>query len=99
MITLTRLLITQFYPAQSIDGWAAIFDRLSTAGFRPFSFLAGALSLVLEFGGASILIGGFLYYRNHLRTGKEFVGIGATLGFADLLLALPSLVNADSESV
>ncbi len=96
MITVTRLLVPQFYPSQSINGWTVIFNRLSMAGIRPFSVLAVVLSLLVEFGGVSIFIGGLLCYGNHLRSGKEFVGIGATFGFADLLLALPSLVNSDS---
>jgi hypothetical protein len=99
MITVTRLLIPQFYPSQSINGWTILFDKLSTAGLKPFSFVAGALSLLVEFGGVSIFIGGLLCYGNHLRSGKELVGIGATFGFADLLLALPSLVNSDSGPV
>jgi hypothetical protein len=99
MITITRLLIPQFYPSQSVNGWTILFNQLSATGFKPFSWLAGVLSLLLEFGGVSIFIGGYLCYRNHLRSGKELVGIGATFGFADLLLALPSLANTDSGPV
>jgi peptidoglycan/LPS O-acetylase OafA/YrhL len=99
MITITRLLIPQFYPSQSVNGWTTLFTDLSGAGLKPFSFLAGALSLLVEFGGVSIFIGGLLCFRNHLRSGKEFVGIGATFGFADLLLALPSLASSDSGPV
>jgi hypothetical protein len=99
MITITRLLIPQFYPSQSINGWTILFTQLSSAGLKPFSFLADALSLLVEFGGISIFLGGVLCYRNHLRSGKEFVGIGATFGFADLLLALPSLASSASGPV
>jgi len=99
MITVTRLLIPQFYPIQSVNGWATLFAELSTAGLRPFSFLAGALSLLVEFGGISIFVGGLLCYKNHLRSGKELVGIGATFGFADLLLAVPTLASSNSEPV
>jgi hypothetical protein len=96
MITITRLLIPQFYPSQSVNGWTTLFAELSTAGLKPFSFLAGALSLLVEFGGISIFAGGLLCYKNHLRSGKELVGIGATFGFADLLLAVPTLASSNS---
>jgi hypothetical protein len=33
--------------------------------------------------------------KNHLRSGKEFVSIGTTFGFADLLLVLPLLSTSD----
>jgi hypothetical protein len=99
MITVTRLLIPQFYPSQSANGWTVLFTDLSSAGLKPFSFLARALTFLVEFGGVSIFIGGLLCYGNHLRSGKEFVGIGATFGFADLLLALPSLASSNSGPV
>jgi len=66
MITITRLLIPQFYPSESVNGWTTLFAELSTAGLKPFSFLAGALSLLVEFGGISIFAGGLLCYKNHL---------------------------------
>ena len=99
MITTARLLSPRFYPSQSVNGWATIFSVLSVAGLKPFALLASALSLLVEFGGVSIFIGGFLCFKNHLRSGKEFVSIGTTFGFADLLLALPSLSTSDSGPV
>jgi hypothetical protein len=96
MITTTRLLLPRFYPSQTVNGWAVLFNQLSTAGLRPFAFLAGALSLLVQFGGVSIFIGGLLCVKNHLRSGKELVSIGTTFGFADLLLALPSLTTSES---
>lgn len=97
IITITRLLVPRFYPSQSSNGWATLFAELSTAGFRPFSILAGAISILVEFGGISIALGGFLCLKNHLRSGKELVSIGASFGFADLLLALPSLGTTNAE--
>ncbi len=58
--------------------------------------LAGIISFLVQFGGVSIFIGGLLCYKKHLRSGKEFVGIGTTFGFADLLLAIPSLGSSSS---
>ncbi len=92
-ITITRLLIPRFFPDQSVNEWTILFSQLSKSSFVPFALLAEALTLLVQFGGVSIFLGGLLCYRNHLRIGKELVGIGATFGFADLLLALPSLVN------
>jgi len=91
MITVTRLLIPRFYPSQATNGWANLFGNLSNGGFTLFALLAELVSFLVEFGGVSIFIGGLLCYKKHLRSGKEFVGIGTTFGFADLLLSIPSL--------
>lgn len=99
MITATRFLIPQFYPSQATNGWATLFTELSNQGIAPFALVAKALSFLVQFGGVSIFLGGLLCFKNHLRTGKEFVGIGTTVGFADLLLALPSLAMRESGPV
>src|SRR5436853_6055885 len=91
MITATRLAIPQFYPSQATNGWANLFAELSSGGLTLFAVLAGIISFVVQFGGVSIFICGLLSYRRHLRSGIEIVGIGTTFGFADLLLAIPSL--------
>ena len=96
MITITRLAIPQFYPDQATNGWANLFSELSTGGLSPFALLAGVVSLLVQFGGVSIFIGGLLCLGNHLRSGKEFVGIGTTFGFADLLLAIPTLASSSA---
>jgi hypothetical protein len=96
MITATRLAIPQFYPSQATNGWANLFANLSSGGLTPFALLAGIISFLVQFGGVSIFIGGLLCYKKHLRSGKEFVGIGTTFGFADLLLAIPSLGASSS---
>src|SRR3989442_13620972 len=96
MITATRLSIPQFYPSQATNGWANLFAELSNGGLTLFAVLAGTISFLVQFGGVSIFIGGLLCYKNHLRSGKEFVGIGTTFGFADLLLAIPSLGSSSS---
>lgn len=96
MITATRLAIPQFYPSQSTNGWANLFAQLSNGGLTLFAVLAGTVSFLVQFGGVSIFIGGLLCYKKHLRSGKEFVGIGTTFGFADLLLAIPSLGSSSS---
>lgn len=96
MITITRVAIPQFYPDQATNGWAHLFSALSSGGLSPFAVLAGAVSLLVQFGGVSIFIGGLLCLGNHLRSGKEFVGIGTTFGFADLLLAIPTLSSSSA---
>jgi len=96
MITATRLAIPQFYPSQATNGWANLFAQLSSGGLTLFAVLAGIISFLVQFGGVSIFIGGLLCYKKHLRSGKEFVGIGTTFGFADLLLAIPSLGSSSS---
>lgn len=96
MITATRLLIPQFYPSQATNGWANLFAELSTGGLTLFALFAGTISFLVQFGGVSIFMGGLLCYKKHLRSGKEFVGIGTTFGFADLLLAIPTLGSSSS---
>jgi len=96
MITVTRLAIPQFFPDQATNGWANLFGQLSTGGLSPFALLAGVVSLLVQFGGVSIFIGGLLCLGKHLRSGKEFVGIGTTFGFADLLLAIPTLASSSA---
>ncbi|HET7405206.1 MAG TPA: hypothetical protein VFJ63_03730 [Candidatus Bathyarchaeia archaeon] len=96
MITITRLAIPQFYPDQATNGWANLFGKLSSGGLSPFALLAGAVSLLVQFGGVSIFVGGLLCLGNHLRSGKELVGIGTTFGFADLLLAIPTLASSSA---
>src|SRR3989449_10382363 len=91
MITATRLAIPQFYPSQATSGWANLFTELSNGGLTLFAVLAGTVSFLVQFGGVSIFIGGLLCYKKNLRSGKELVGIGTTFGFAELLLAIPSL--------
>jgi hypothetical protein len=96
MITATRLLIPQFYPSQATNGWANLFAELSSGGLTLFALLAGVVSFLVQFGGVSIFVGGLLCFKKHLRSGKEFVGIGTTFGFADLLLAIPALGSSSS---
>src|SRR5438552_15065232 len=99
MITATRLAIPQFYPSQATNGWANLFAELSSGGLTLFAVLAGIISLLVQFGGVSIFIGGLLCYRKHLRSGKEFVGIGTTFGFVDLLLALLYMGTSNSRNI
>src|SRR5207302_8624185 len=96
MITATRLAIPQFYPSQATNGWANLFAELSSGGLTLFAVLAGIISFLVHFRRVSILIGGVLCYRKHLRSEKEFVGIGRTFGFADLFLAVPAPGSSSS---
>src|SRR5438105_15776614 len=99
MITATRLAIPQFYPSQATNGWANLFAELSSGGLTLFAVLAGIILFLVQFGGVSIFIGGLLCYRKHLRSGKEFVGIGTTFGFAYLLIEIPSLGSSSSTQI
>lgn len=96
IMTATRLVLPNFFPSQATNGWANLFAALSSNGsITVFSLLAGLISFLVQFGGVSIFAGGLLCYKNHLRSGKEFVGIGTTFGFADLLLSIPSLASSN----
>src|SRR3989442_15963456 len=96
MITATRLAIPQFYPSQATNGWANLFAELSSGGLTLFSVLAGIISFLVQFGGVSIFIGGFLFFKKHLRSGKKFFWIGTNFCFAHLLLAIPPLGGSSS---
>jgi hypothetical protein len=45
-------------------------------------------------GGLSVLAGAFLIYRNHVGTGKVFIGLGAGVGIPWLILLAVSLVSS-----
>lgn len=96
ILTLTRQLLKALVPTQVLSPWADLFSRLgSSGGISVFWFLAGFLSILVQIGGVTILIGGILCYFNHLRLGKEFVGFGTTFGLVDLLSSAPALATGN----
>ncbi len=66
--------------------WKELFDTLSNSGQPFFGALAGFMYVLATFGGATISLGGVLSFKNHVRSGKELVGLGTGVGLADLLL-------------
>ncbi len=58
-----------------------------------FSLIAQGMSVLVQFSGLTIFAGGVLCFKEHLRSGKELVGLGTTVGFADLLLIVPALAS------
>lgn len=93
ILTLTRPVLSNLVPEQASNPWATLFTSLSSRGVTVFWVLAGALSILVQIGGATILLGGILCYANHLRLGKELVGFGTTFGLVDLLSSIPSLAT------
>ncbi|HZY94659.1 MAG TPA: hypothetical protein VFE98_07370 [Candidatus Bathyarchaeia archaeon] len=92
----TRLVLPNFFPAQATNGWATLFGALSSGGgITAFTLIAGIISFLVQFGGVSIFAGGLLCYKQHLRTGKELMSIGTTVGFADLILSIPSVASSN----
>jgi hypothetical protein len=45
-------------------------------------------------GGLSVLVGGYLIFKNHVGTGKFFIGLGAGVGLPWLILLAVSLVTS-----
>ena len=45
-------------------------------------------------GGLSVLAGAFLIYRNHVGTGKVFIGLGAGVGIPWLIMLAVALVTS-----
>ena len=91
ILTITRPVLSNLVPEQASNPWATLFTNLSSHGVTIFWILAGVLSILVQIGGATILLGGVLCYSNHLRLGKELVGFGTTFGLVDLLSSIPSL--------
>jgi hypothetical protein len=95
-LTVTRFdpLLQTVLPGQGSNGWATLFGSLSSGGqLTVFSFLANVMSILVQFSGPTIFLGGLLSFREHIRSGKELVSLGTTVGFADLLLLLPALAS------
>ena len=95
ILTLTRPVLANLVPEHAPNPWADLFQKLSATGVTVFSILAGILSILVQIGGVTILLGGVLCYANHLRLGKELVGFGTTFGLVDLLSSIPSLATGN----
>lgn len=94
ILTITRPILLRLLPAQVTNAWADLFRALSSNGqLTVFGVLAYIMSILVQFSGITIFIGGLLCHKNHLRSGKELVGLGTTVGLADLLLLVPSLAS------
>jgi hypothetical protein len=93
ILALTRPVLSNLVPGQASNPWLSLFTSLSSNGLTVFSVLAGILAILVQIGGVTIFLGGLLCYANHLRSGKELVGIGTTFGLVDLLTSIPSLAS------
>ena len=94
ILTLTRPVLSNLVPGTASNPWAALFTSLSGNGVTVFWVLAGILSILVQIGGVTIVLGGVLCYANHLRLGKELVGFGTTFGLVDLLTTVPALASS-----
>jgi hypothetical protein len=93
ILTLTRPVLANLVPGNASNPWLGLFTSLSSNGLTVFSVLAGTLAILVQIGGVTIFLGGLLCYANHLRSGKELVGLGTTFGLVDLLTSIPSLAS------
>jgi hypothetical protein len=93
ILTVTRPVLSNLVPGQASNPWLALFTSLSSNGLTLFSVLAGILAILVQIGGFTIFLGGVLCYANHLRLGKELVGLGTTFGLVDLVISVPSLAS------
>jgi len=62
---------------------------LQVVNFVALVFIAIALG-----GGLSVLVGAFLIYRDHVGTGKVFIGLGAGVGIPWLIMLAVTLVTS-----
>ncbi len=94
ILAITRQALLAVLPAQATNGWATLLQELSPGGqVTVFSIIAQAMSILVQFSGLTIFVGGILCFKGHIRSGKELVGLGTTVGFADLLLLIPALAS------
>src|SRR6266849_6645899 len=93
ILTVTRPVLSNLVPGQASNPWLVLFTSLSSNGLTVFSVLAGILAILVQIGGVTIFLGGLLCYANHLRSGKELVGLGTTFGLVDLVISVPSLAS------
>ena len=93
ILTVTRPVLSNLVPGQASNPWLALFTSLSSNGLTVFSVLAGILAILVQIGGVTIFLGGLLCYANHLRSGKELVGLGTTFGLVDLVISVPFLAS------
>ena len=94
ILTLTRPVLSNLLPGTASNPWATLFTSLSGNGVTVFWVLAGVLSILVQIGGVTIVLGGVLCYASHLRLGKELVGFGTTFGLVDLLTTVPALASS-----
>ncbi len=83
ILAITRQALVAVLPEQVSNGWATLFQQLSPGGqVTLFSILALAMSVLVQFGGFTVFLGGVLCFKGHVRSGKELVGLGTTVGLA-----------------
>lgn len=88
---LAGVLMTLGRYSQSENAWTNLFTNLSSQGTATLgSIIASTIAFIMQylvqFSGVTMFIGGLLSYKNHVRSGKEMVGLGTSVGLADLLL-------------
>lgn len=71
---------------QTTNAWTNLFVELSRGGLTVFAVLAFIMSVLVQFVGITICLGGVLSFKSHLRSGKELIGLATGVGLADLLL-------------
>jgi len=65
--------------------------------------IIGSVALILillaSLGGFSVILGGYLIYKNRIRTGKFMIGLGASVGLPGLILILLTLTATQQFSL
>ena len=86
----TLLLVSGYTGARPVDRFFTILEDLF--GSRPFLIvLAYVFVGIASLGGFAVLIGGFLIWKDRVRTGRLLILVGSGAGFFTLLLFL--LIN------
>ncbi len=91
---LAGVLMTLGRYSQSQNAWTTLFTNLSGQNTTFAGAFASAVAFVMQylvqFSGMTMFVGGLLSYKNHVRSGKELVGLGTGVGLADLLVGFTS---------
>ena len=81
-------------PIVAKNPWVDLFNALGSQ-LTVLKALAAVMLVFGTLGGITICLGGYLSFKNHLRSGKELIGLGTGVGLADLLLRLAQAGNID----
>lgn len=55
------------------------------------------LILIASLGGIAVMLGGYLFYKEHIRTGKVLINLGAGFGVISLIIGLVGALSQGNE--
>lgn len=81
------LIVSGYTGARSVDRFFSLLEDL--LGTRPFLIVLAYIFVgIASLGGFAVLLGGYLIWKDRVRTGRLLILIGSGAGFFTLLLFL-----------